>query len=222
MWPLAIAGVGASLLGGLFGSKGQHDANAANAQQAQKQMDFQERMSSTSYQRAVADLKAAGLNPALAYQQGGASTPGGAASTSQNELAPFGAGLTGAMAAATSAAQMRTAQAQAHIADNDSRQSDADLGKRMATIGAETAGTLNEWIRKSLGKELDERTLNTLVQQAQANLKATLATARESSLRADILQPEARMSKTGYGKYRPYIKDMFQAGTSAASIYSKF
>lgn len=57
--------------------------NAWNALQVQKQMDWQQLMSGTQYQRAMKDMEAAGLNPILAYQQGGAGNlSGGAASGS--------------------------------------------------------------------------------------------------------------------------------------------
>lgn len=77
-----LGGIG-GLLGGGLSAFSAYQANKANRDIAQQQMQFQERMSNTAYQRSTADMRAAGINPMLAYSQGGASTPPGASATMQ-------------------------------------------------------------------------------------------------------------------------------------------
>lgn len=83
------SGIGTGLVSGALSFLGGERRNRAQqasaresmqfeADQAQINRDFQERMSSTAHQRQIADLEAAGLNPILSARYGGSSTPGGA------------------------------------------------------------------------------------------------------------------------------------------------
>lgn len=97
--------MGQDILGSVFNNTlaldRQHDAQNFSADQAAQSRSWQEEMSNTQYQRQVADLSAAGLNPMLAYMKGGASTPSGATATSGIASTGSGVNLPGAAATAS-------------------------------------------------------------------------------------------------------------------------
>lgn len=64
-----------------FQSSANKIAMDFSAAEADKERAFQTEMANSAYQRAVSDLKKAGLNPILAYSQGGASVPSVSAAT---------------------------------------------------------------------------------------------------------------------------------------------
>lgn len=118
----AAGGIAGNVVSGLMARKSQ-----------QRQMDFQERMSSTAHQREVEDLKAAGLNPILAAN-GGASSPSGAGM----EIPDVGATAQGAISTALQAKRLN-ADIQAMNASIDKTIQDTQTSKAVEQLNKEQA-----------------------------------------------------------------------------------
>lgn len=217
---------GAAVITGLGHLIGGERANATNAQQAQKNRDFQEHMSNTSFQRGVEDLKKAGLNPALAYGRGGASTPGGAtAAPAHNTL---GEATGGAVAAAQSRASIEETKARTAHEQAKARVANLDAAFLETFQGQEFAARLNEIARRGAlaGREADPSNIQRLNQQADADLRLTNTSARGASANATLhelqipaARAQERIDKTKYGQYvRPFIADAKSAASIGGSL----
>lgn len=87
MFGLDDAVVGGLISGGLSFLGGER-RNAAQAEQAASANAFSAQQFATRYQTTVKDMEAAGLNPMLAYSQGGGSPPSGQQAQMQDTVSP--------------------------------------------------------------------------------------------------------------------------------------
>lgn len=140
----SLISAGSSLLGGIFGSKGQSAANKRNIQLARDQMAFQERMSNSAISRRMKDMRSSGINPILAGKFD-ASTPAGALAQVGNVAA---AGLEGASKGAATAKELvRTKMELKNLAHNNNLT--AGLGDK-AWTDSQVSGAQRDLLKEQL------------------------------------------------------------------------
>lgn len=139
----ALSGLGQSLINlGVSAYQGHKARKAAwdmlkyqtnfAEKQAQQQMAFQERMSSTAHQREVTDLKAAGLNPVLSANNGASSPVGAMANITMPEQSPEEKGIGAFNASRMLNAQIKNINSLNDLQDKQANNAVAQTAKTLA------------------------------------------------------------------------------------------
>ncbi|WNK13575.1 MAG: DNA pilot protein [Microvirus sp.] len=207
---------GAGFVGGLIDN---HSARSA----AQKAQRFSERMSNTSYQRAVKDLAKAGLNPMLAYSQGGASTPPGV----KAETGFIGKGINNATAAYAQSIQNQNVQQNTDYQKSQTAKTDTEteylrqtMPDRQFTVGQEATTSAANAKSAQLQVQVKEREIIKLENEIESG-NITIANLKElQKLQLELIAAQtnaANRPSTNVGAAYQLGTDLFGKGSSAAS-----
>ncbi|WNK14145.1 MAG: DNA pilot protein [Microvirus sp.] len=209
MWGFAgqLASGAASLAGGMM-------ANSASSKQAQQQMDFQRQMSNTSYQRGTKDMMDAGLNPMLAYSQGGASSPGGASAPQSDVISPA---VNSARQSSFLNAQLENMQAQNAAINAQTQNTNADTASKLlgpAAVSANTALTNQNTTNAQTRNQLDKLDLQLGSESFAADVKRRRSEGDIAGYNVEGAKTQAEFQKQ-FGILIPMLQPILNTISSA-------
>lgn len=199
---------------GLFGQERTNRQNAERddtnrRHQTSERMaaeSFSERMRNTEWQAGIADMEAAGVNPALAYSRGPASAPTSSGSSG---------GTTPANNSVTSALQLMQGVQQLRLIESQ-------VGKTMA----ERDSTIqDEWLKRAtntflMGYEGGDRE-NLLRRRLRAGIAGAEASNELTRSRTDILGPKREIMDQLDDALRPLFQSLGNGLSRATNLLTR-
>ncbi len=216
---------GANIFDSILGFIGGERTNSANAAIADKQMKFQERMSSTSYQRAVGDLRKAGLNPMLAYSNAGASTPQGASYQATDSVASAVAGAQKGLERKLIEAQIAKTMEDANASTKQAAKTEAEkegieIDNRVKEEFSGATAMENYWQLRQKGSETEERIKSIIksVEQMQQQIETGRSSAAHNYADMKRLEKIVEQLHLDIRIKRPEAKLAEDAGEMGAAV----
>lgn len=237
MWP-AIIGAIASVVGGLI-------KNEQSRKEASQNRAFQQTMSDTAYQRQMKDLRAAGINPIMAYAGPGASTPSGSVASYDDVMTPavhsavaaYNAGVDASLKKSTEYKQ--GAETAKIVEDTQNvREQNINLKEERLRIQQDvsTAKAMQRKLETEADTHVTQRALNVSMSQYQQmltdlvekqkiteSLKQRLMTQDYDIAKAALAKArnEEEIDKTEFGRLMRYIDRLFKPLTPAMPYFMR-
>lgn len=177
----------------------EREQNAFNAQQAELDRQFQADMSNTAFQRGVADMRAAGVNPALAIGQGGASTPSGSAASGSGSAA-FSS-MSDLMQLAMLKPTIEQMQVQNKVLEQNADTARFDAQTKRESVNIERGRLENEQTRTGIQELLAQNTLRlgeNTIRLTDEQIKSIHQDIKESDSRINLQGIEALAKQLDY------------------------
>lgn len=256
-----VSSLAGSALSAYGAYQGQASANQVNREEAQANRDFQQsmfnqqrgfaeqnmrtqeafqtQMASTQWQRGVSDMQAAGLNPMLAFSQGGNASPSGASSGAGSAAGAQARVDSPAVAAINAALQARAvastislqeAQAEKTRAEAQTERSRPENVEADTKLKSKTTEKVNNEVHMLVRKyHMTDDEWDLLKKEVQiANNRQGIEAARELMWKFDLLMKEmdfpramaeskAWASAVGQN-IRPWLSDIGRGASAAGAL----